>query len=591
VAYDLIIRNGTVVDGSGLPGYRADVGVRDGLIAAIGKLSGEQAAETLDAEGHVVAPGFIDGHAHYDAQLFWDPLGTNDCWHGVTTAVMGNCGFTLAPCAEADKHHVFTNLEMAEEIPPAAMEAGIPWSWETFPEYMDAVDRLPKGINYASYVGHSALRTYVMGERAFSEKASDDDLVRLMHEVEVAMDAGAVGFSTTVSANHRTARGGPVASRAADWSEIRALAGVMGRRGEGVFEISRGIANVDAETRRAEIDRLKSLAIETGVPCTFGGAWSTRTHNRNWREQFAMVDEVTRRGGKMLVQATAAWNGSLRSFETFMPYDMAPVWREFRKRPLAEQEKGLRDPEMRARLVDAVHNHKRETNPAYNNVLLRDIDWNWVFPMYRTLPPYRSVAEIARERGQEPIETVIDLALEKNLKLFFIAPTNCEDQDYVLAMLRHPNTAVTFGDSGAHVETIVNPVQADLLGNWVRQKNAITLEAAVRKVTFDIAAFWGLDRRGLVHEGWHADLVIFDPATIAPDLPELVHDQPTGAARILQKAVGIRATVVNGRVLTRDQSHAGGYPGKLLRGAPKTARTSLSGRTGTLQGTGALLRA
>jgi N-acyl-D-aspartate/D-glutamate deacylase len=155
----LIIRNGTVVDGSGLPGYRADVGVRDGLIAAIGKLSGEQAAETLDAEGHVVAPGFIDGHAHYDAQLFWDPLGTNDCWHGVTTAVMGNCGFTLAPCAEADKHHVFTNLEMAEEIPPAAMEAGIPWSWETFPEYMDAVDRLPKGINYASYVGHSALRT------------------------------------------------------------------------------------------------------------------------------------------------------------------------------------------------------------------------------------------------------------------------------------------------------------------------------------------------------------------------------------------------------------------------------------------------
>jgi N-acyl-D-aspartate/D-glutamate deacylase len=211
--------------------------------------------------------------------------------------------------------------------------------------------------------------------------------------------------------------------------------------------------------------------------------------------------------------------------------------------------------------------------------------------MYRTLPPYRSVAEIARERGQEPIETVIDLALEKHLKLFFIAPTNCEDQDYVLAMLRHPNTAVTFGDSGAHVETIVNPVQADLLGNWVRQKNAITIEAAVRKVTFDIAAFWGLDRRGLVHEGWHADLVIFDPATIAPDLPELVHDQPTGAARILQKAVGIRATVVNGRVLTRDQSHAGGYPGKLLRGAPKTVRTGMQARAATIQGSGALLRA
>jgi N-acyl-D-amino-acid deacylase len=567
MAFDLLIKGGTVVDGSGLPGYRADVGLTGARIAEIGDLSGQTAEEVIDADGQVVAPGFIDGHAHYDAQIFWDEIGSNICWHGVTTAVMGNCGFTLAPCAEADKRHVFTNLEMAEEIPPAAMEAGIPWSWETFPEYMDTLDRLPKGLNYASYVGHSAIRTYVMGDRAFDGPADDDDLAALKREVEIAMRAGAVGFSTTCSANHRTADGGPVASRYADWSEIRALVETMGDLGAGVFELSRGIVNVDPEIRDEEMARLKSLAIDTGVPCTFGGAWSNRRHPDNWRPQFAMVDEVTAAGGRMLVQATAAWNGSLRSFETFMPYDNMPVWKEFRALPLADQEKGLRDPEMRARLVEVARNHKRETDPSLNNVMLRDVDWNWIFPLYNTLPPFRSVAEIAAERGIDPIEAMIDMALEKHLKLFFLAPTNCEDQDYVLAMLRHPNTAVTFGDSGAHIQTIVNPVQADLLGNWVRQKQAITLEAAVRKITFDIAAFWGLKHRGLLREGWFADICVFDPDTIAPDMPELVHDLPTGAHRILQKAVGISETVVNGEILMRGSQHSGRLPGRLLRGA------------------------
>ncbi len=566
MSYDLIIRGGTVVDGSGLPGFRADVAVLGGRIAAIGKLAGESAAETMDAEGHVVSPGFIDGHAHYDAQVFWDGLGTNDCWHGVTTAVMGNCGFTLAPCTEADKNFVFTGLEMAEEIPIESMDAGIPWGWTTFSEYMDVLDALPKGINYATYVGHSAIRTHVMGERAFTDRASDDDLAELVREVEAGMRAGAIGFSTTLSNNHRTAAGGPVASRLADWREVETLVGTLGRLGGGVFEISRGINRKDAEVRAAEIERMKNLAIETRVPATFGGAWSMRDSADIWREQFAMVDAVTAGGGRMLVQATAAWNGSLRSFETFMPWDTDPEWRDFRKLPLAQQEAGLRDPATRSKLVAAARAHQRPTDPALNNVLLRDLDWNWYFPLTKTLPPYRSVAEIAAERGQDPIDTVIDLALERHLKLFFIAPTNCEDQDYVLAMLRHPSTAVTFGDSGAHLATIVNPVQADLLGNWVRQKQAMTIEAAVRKCTFDIAAFWGLRERGLVREGWHADLVVFDPATIAPDLPYMASDLPMGAARIIQKAVGIKATVVGGTVLTRGQNHTGAMPGQLLRG-------------------------
>jgi N-acyl-D-aspartate/D-glutamate deacylase len=566
MAYDLIVKGGTVVDGSGLPGYQADVGIAGGLIAAVGDLAGERAKETIDAEGHIVSPGFVDGHAHYDAQIFWDDIGSNICWHGVTSAVMGNCGFTLAPCAKKDRRLVFTNLEMAEEISPAAMEAGIPWTWETFPEFLDTVEALPKGINYATYVGHSALRTYVMGQRAFEEKADADDLAELSRQVEIAMHSGAIGFSTTSSRNHRTAEGKPVASRIADWSEVETLVKAMRGTGAGIFETSRNGITADPEIQTLDIERIKSLAIDMKVPCTFGGAWSNRANPNSWRRQFAMVDEVTAGGGKILVQATAAWNGALRSFETFMPYDKMPVWSEFRKLPLAEQEKGLRDPVMRAKLVEVAHSYKRETNPTYNNILLRDIDWNWFFPMYKTLPPYRSIAEIATERGQDPIEVVIDLALEKHLKLFFIAPTNCEDQDYVLAMLRHPNTAVTFGDSGAHVATIINPVQADLLGNWVRQRGAITLEAAVRKITFDIASFWGLQRRGLLREGWHADVAIFDPKTIAPDMPVLVRDQPMGAERIQQKAVGIKATIVNGQVFMHGNEHTGALAGQLLRG-------------------------
>ncbi|MCZ6848151.1 MAG: amidohydrolase family protein, partial [Alphaproteobacteria bacterium] len=224
--YDLLIRNGTIVDGSGLPRFQADIGVADGRIAEIGNLSGP-AGEVIDAEGHVVAPGFIDAHTHMDAQVFWDPLGTCSCWHGVTSVMMGNCGFSLAPCAEQNKHMVMRNLERAEDISPEAMEAGIEdWSWETFPEYLDAVEAVPKGINYGAYLGHSALRTYVMGERAFEEAAGDDDLCAMKRVLADGLRAGAMGFSTSRSTNHRTADDKPVASRLATWDEVKELVGI-----------------------------------------------------------------------------------------------------------------------------------------------------------------------------------------------------------------------------------------------------------------------------------------------------------------------------------------------------------------------------
>ena len=566
MAYDLIVRGGTIVDGSGLPGYRADLGVIDGMIAAIGNLKGQAAKEEIDAEGHVVAPGFVDGHTHMDAQVFWDALGTCSVWHGVTSVVMGNCGFSLAPCAEKDKALVLRNLERAEDISGPAMEAGIPWSWTTFSEYLDAVDRLPKGINYAGYVGHSALRTYAMGERAFTDKADADDMAAMKREFEAGMRAGAVGFSTSMSGNHRTPEGRPVASRLADWDEVCQLTHVMGKLGAGVLELSREGRDHDPERMAGEQARLKTLAVESGVPLTFGSAWYHRATPDVWRSQFEMVDDTWAAGGKMLIQGSATWNGSLRSFETLMLFDRAPLWIDFRKLPLEEQEKGLRDPEMRKKLVDAAKAFKTSRDPSLPNVLIRDIDWNWVFPLDRPLPPYRSIAEIAREQGKDPIDAYIDIALEKHLKMFFINPSNNEDQDYVLAMIRHPRTAVTFSDSGAHVASVINPVQTHLLGHWVRAKQALTMEAAVRKITHDIAAFWGLKGRGLLRQGFHADIAVFDPKTVSPAMPTLVNDLPTAATRILQKAIGIKATVVNGQVLMRDGEHSGALPGKLLRG-------------------------
>jgi N-acyl-D-amino-acid deacylase len=279
MAYDLVIKNGTVIDGSGLPRYRGDVGVKQGRIAGIGRLR-ERAREVIDAEGQVVAPGFVDGHTHMDAQVFWDPLGTCSCWHGVTSVVMGNCGFTLAPCSAADRHLVMRNLERAEDISPDAMNAGIEWRWTTFPEYLDTLESLPKGINYASYIGHSALRTHVMGERGFEQAASPDELAAMERELRDAIRAGAVGFTTSRSPSHETMDRRPVASRVAGWDEVRRLVGVMGEMGAGIFEIA-GERHQPDKLREYH-ERLRDLAVESGRPVTWG-LFSRREVPGQWK--------------------------------------------------------------------------------------------------------------------------------------------------------------------------------------------------------------------------------------------------------------------------------------------------------------------
>jgi N-acyl-D-aspartate/D-glutamate deacylase len=559
--YDLVIKNGTVIDGSGLPRYRADVAVRHGRIAAIGRIR-EGAREVIDADGQVVTPGFVDGHTHMDAQVFWDPLGTCSCWHGVTTVVMGNCGFTLAPCGKPERHLVVRNLERAEDIAAEAMDAGIDWTWTTFPEFLDRVEGLPKGINYAGYIGHSALRTYVMGERAFEKEAGEDDLRAMERELRDAIRAGAIGFTTSRSPSHETPDRRPVASRLASWDEVRRLVGVMGDMNAGVFELAGERAGGDPERLRDYHVRLRDLAVETGRPITWG-LFSRRDEPDLWRTYLALLDETAARGGRMFAQVHSRALTIVLSFKTSLPFDRLPVWRELRALPLEQQKVRLRDPELRRRLVEAAR-ERDERRPI--GAEARPASFEWIFVMDTADGPHRSVAAVARERGIDPVEAIIDLALEKDLDRFFLQPIANENQEHALELIQHPRTVVTFSDSGAHVSQIMDAsLQTHLLSHWVRARQALPLEQAVRMLSFEPATHWGFADRGLIREGMAADLLVFDPETIAPEMPEVVRDLPAGARRLTQRARGIAATVVNGEVVLRDGKPTGALPGQLLR--------------------------
>jgi N-acyl-D-amino-acid deacylase len=569
MSYDLVIKNGMVIDGSGAPRYRADVAVQNGRIAAIGRVDGK-AKRTIDADGHVVTPGFVDGHTHMDAQVFWDPIGSCSCYHGVTTVVMGNCGFTLAPCKAEDADFVFRNLERAEDLSRDSMLAGIKWSWETFPQFLDAVDALPKGINYAGYMGHSALRTYVMGERAFSETANDQDLERMCSLTQEALKAGAIGFSTSRTLNHITADERPVASRLADWNEVRAIVGAMGEMNAGIFEIAGEAPGREPARQREYFDRLKNLAVESGVPITFG-MFSIRVAPDFWRPYYALADETAKAGGRMTIQAHSRALNVLLSFEAHTPFDKWDVWKDIRSLPLAEQKAKLRDPAIKRALVDVAKAPYK--GPRIVGAEARPPDWDWVFLMDSMSSNQRRMSDVARERGVHPAEAMIDIALEHDLKAFFRQPIANENQDDVLEMMKHPRSVVTFSDSGAHVAQIMDSsLQTHLLSYWVRERQAFTLEEAVRLITFDTASMWGLHDRGLLRVGMAGDLAIFDPEKVAARMPTVEHDLPAHAKRLKQTADGMLATVVGGQVLLENNEHTGALPGKLIRGPLAAAR-------------------
>jgi N-acyl-D-amino-acid deacylase len=559
MAFDLIVKNGMIVDGSGLPRYRGDIGVKDGKIAEIGRLTGA-ARETLDAEGHVVSPGFVDGHTHMDAQIFWDPIGTSSCFQGVTSVVMGNCGFTLAPCRAADADMVFRNLERAEDISREAMLAGIKWRWETFPEFLDVLESLPKGINYAGYVGHCAVRTHVMGQRAFTDEATEDDLARMVGHVKGAIDAGAIGFSTTRSVNHQTSDDKPVASRLASWHEFETLVKAMGA---GLVEVAGEPTGAASEKARIYYEGLSKLAIESGRPITFG-LFNRRKMPGGWRSTFDIIERTAKQGGRMFAQVHSRALNVLLSFETQLPFDKWELWREMRAKPLAEQKKALLDPDMRRRLVEIAS--RPYEGPQVIGTEARPPEWDFIYAMDRMQGPHKSMAELARSKNTHPVELMIDMALERDLKFFMMQPVANESQTEALELMKHPRSVVTFSDSGAHVSQIMDAsLQTHLLSHWVREKQAFTLEEAVKLITCDTATQFGFHDLGLLREGMAADIVVFDPDTIGPRMPEVVTDLPAGAKRLRQKADGMKATIVNGQVLLRDNEPTGNLPGRLLR--------------------------
>lgn len=563
MGFDLLIKDGVVVDGSGAPRFHADIGIQGGKIAAIGRLR-ERASRTINAGGQVVAPGFVDGHTHMDAQIFWDQLGSCSCYHGVTSVVMGNCGFTIAPCREEQADLVFRNLERAEDISREAMLAGIDWRWESFPEFLDALDATPKGINYAGYIGHSALRTYVMGERAFTEAATETELALMCRLAKEAVQAGAIGFSTSRTVNHVTADDRPVASRTASWDEVRAIVNAVGETGRGVFEIAHERVGRDAERLRDYHERLRDLAVESGVPQTWG-MFSSRFAPDYWRSFVDLLDETAAAGGRMFVQVHSRALNVLMSFKTQLPFDGWDVWRDVRTLPLAEQRAKLSDPVVRAKLVE-VANGAPPTKKIVG-VEARPPDYDHFHVMDSTSGDDRLLRDLARERGMDPVELLIELGVRSDFEQFFRQPAANENQADVLEMIRHPRSVVTFSDSGAHVSQIMDSsLQTHLLGHWVREKQALGLEDAVRQLTYDIATQWGMHDRGLVREGMNADLVVFDPDTIGPEMPEVVHDLPAGGKRLKQVAKGIQHTIVNGEPFLEDNAHTGALAGRLFRG-------------------------
>ncbi len=561
MSYDLVVKNGMIIDGSGGARYRGDIGVKDGKIATIGRINAP-ANEVVDAEGHVVTPGFVDGHTHMDAQIFWDSLGSCSCYHGVTSVVMGNCGFTLAPCREEEVDYVFRNLERAEDISRAAMLEGIKWQWETYPEYLDVIDKLPKGMNYAGYVGHSALRTYVMGERAFDEQATEDDLKAMIANVQDSVKAGAIGFSTSRSPAHLQPDDRPVASRIADFSEVSAIVNGMGDIGAGIFQLAmeRG---TDAELQ-VVYRRLMDLSRDSGRPITFGSL-SRRTNPGGWKSLYDIVEEGNLSGARVFTQVQAREINVILSFETQLPFDDWPVWRDIRKLPLEEQKAALRNPETKRKLIDSGNNTVSDKTVTGGEA--RPPEWDYFYLMDKATWPHRNLADIARERGVDPVEAMIDIALEHDLKVFFRQPISNEDEDAALQIMKHPYSCVTFSDSGAHVSQIMDSsIQTHLLSYWVRDRQEFSLEQAVRMITYDTATNWGFHDRGLLREGMAADIVVFDPDKVTPRMPTVEYDLPSGAQRLKQLADGIAATIINGQVVLRNNEHTGALPGQLLRG-------------------------
>jgi N-acyl-D-amino-acid deacylase len=552
--FDVVIRGGTVFDGSRSGGTVADVAISDGKVAEIGQVNGS-ASQTIEAAGLFVAPGFIDGHTHLDAQIFWDPYAGSLAAHGVTSAVMGNCGFSLAPGTQEQADLIIRSIERAEDMSRDAIQRGVPWRWTTFPDYMNEVEALPKALNIGAQCGHSAVRAAVMGEGAFTDVATDEQKQRMRQAVADAISAGAIGFSTSRSRSHLTKAGQPVASRVAAWDEVAEIVQGMGEAGAGMFQLAPERSTQPGAMADYQA-RLRRLAVESGRPVTFmvGGQ----------KEQLDTVDDVVAAGGTAFGQVHVRNFENIFGFKTALPFDRLALWRTVRSAPFAQQRERLADPDLRARLIaEAESGDYGEAVGAE----VRAPDFGQIMIIDPARPAELSVADVARQRGISPVEVMIDLALDTDFEQLFRQPISDVPADLILAGLRHPSTVLAASDSGAHISQILDSnIPTYFLSHWVRAKGAFTWAEAIHMLTGRPAEVWGLDGRGVLTSGAYADIVVFDPETIGCAAPAVLNDLPDGGPRLAQSATGIEATLVNGQLVTSSGQRTGATPGVFLRG-------------------------
>lgn len=559
--FDIKITGGTIVDGSGQPGYKGDVGIADGRIVALGKVEGE-ARQTIDATGKAVSPGFVDVHTHYDAQVVWDRMMTISPWHGVTTAVLGNCGFGVAPTRPEHRKLIIQTLEKVEGMSAEALQAGLgsDWPFVTFPEYLDAIEARGTAINAAVFVGHTPLRLYTMGEDATERQANADEVKKMRGLVEEAMEAGAIGFATSKSITHVGFAGKPVPSRMASYEEIDSLVSVLGEKKRGLMQITIG-----KEFFMPEMERISR---ERGVPVTWTALLAGLAGPGSHRRYLDGTAKQRANGAQVVPQVSCRPLNFEFNFADPFPFEIMKMFNELSaadaKEPGARL-KAYADPAFRRR---------------FKEELLPNLRFWWERAVIATAPSApeleeQNLAAAAKARGMDATDLALDLSLASNLGARFRLAVLNHDEAEVAELLQDEKVVVALSDAGAHASQLCDACYATfLLKHWVRETGTLSLEQAIHMLTARPAEIFGITDRGLLKEGRPADVVVFDPAMVGDGKLQRVHDLPAGADRLISQASGIDAVIVNGTLLRRNGQDAvlpnAKLPGRLLRAGRAT---------------------
>ncbi|MEI2654332.1 MAG: amidohydrolase family protein [Microthrixaceae bacterium] len=563
MGHDLVIRGGTVVDGTGGPAVRADVAIDGDRIVAVGDVDASGAAEVIEADGRLVTPGFVDLHSHLDAQIGWDPLMSSSCWHGVTSVVMGNCGMTFAPLRPGQAETLANMMESVEDIPASAILQGLDWNWETYGQYLDAVDAMPKGINSAGYVGDVAVRTYVCGEAACDEDfvASPEQLAEMARLVEEGLRAGAVGYSISRSLTHRVPDGRWVPGTWSDPEEFFTIAEPLGRLGKGVLDCAPRYNETDGSTSRVdeEMAWIAELSRRTGRPFTFNLA-QMQSLGDHYRRVVDLSTQANETGAQLRPQTTPRSIGILFSLAANTLVDNLPSFAPLKQLDAAGRLAAIRDPQVRERLVAEA---ATQPGDAYGRMFLMEPDAGAVY----RYGPDDSIAAQAAAHGMSPIAWYLDVLDRTDGAAVANWPVLNQDFDAIEELMTSPVTVMGLADAGAHATQIMDASQPTFfLSHWVRDRGLFGIEEGIRRVTSDTASLIGLTDRGVVRVGAFADLNVVDLDGLRLPLPEIAHDFPGGSPRFVQRAEGIDHTVVNGQHFLDHGEHTGALAGRLLRG-------------------------